>query len=808
MSEFKKVFLLLIFGTLAVLPMAYVLGQRLGVAQLEKENLAKETPKIRLDPSKANHFVEEDGAFEFDYKNTLEVKLVEGIVTVQGLRPKEPIFQIFELKTGLEFEASAYTCETKMERQICYSKATPSQLVTNITLFPELDLSKRFTFFSRAEAIDWVLKSHSPRDYSSFADSCFADVTKNHPQSGAICYAKTQGILEGVNGNFYPDASVSLWSLLKMIFLVGAEKDAGFDERLLDTKMFELMTRYHLAYPLIAKAYYEGIFQNTTGEDIWPDRAIYKAEAEAILANFKAWNAGKTLRNYTGTDTFILEDRVRITKADHHFKFKEKSDDDDFNVKANQAVTFEQNGKGVDIYLWHAGGVEEYFTHLSTISASSIHSVDLEYDPSQPKAQIKVTLNSGKTEEWKLDLDSDEFAYLANSPNGTLDNPDLLPNKLAKGATRSFTKIKISLAHEDFEHLFKFRTVNTSYPAHMEMIYPDGRSVEKSVMIKTRGNASRATIKSSYSIDALDAFKENSDYAWDNFLDNRKGFKLRSQIMDESMIREKLAYQTFQDFGYPAPHFFDTVLEINGVLMGLYQATEPIDDDFFKSRNLDVKHYIYALNMTSLHSADVSYHVNDATTLAHYEVSGSETKLLEFIQALDARDPLLIHSIDVQNVFDYAMFVYLTNAYDSLNHNYYLYFDESTKLWKIFLWDGDTAFNETPEISDGAFGAFVQNQEGWNNNLVYYVFQNLSPQDFKTYYDSALEKWAQESQVLQDKIDFLLSNEAEFYIYDNLLWNGKRMERNKPFFDTIRAISELKAKLKKIQNSIEISSKP
>jgi hypothetical protein len=725
-----------------------------------------------------NHFLQEDGLFAFDYRHDYEVRENEGIYYVQEISKENVVFQIFEESEERFFEEWDYDCE----QGVCYSE---SEAVMNLELLPG-PAADRFDMLTRAETLEWLLTLRYPdKDFSQYAADCFEDVTAADPLSEYVCYAQDQGIVVGIGGSFYSDSSINLWGVLKILFLVFEEDDYEFDESELDESMFELMTKYHYAYDLVGKAYYEGLFANVTGKDIWPNRAVYKAEASMIAENFFAWQDGKILRDYEGDDDYEEAGLVYVRDLKRDFEFVELPVEE-FVVDIERDVEAMQNSDGVSLHVVEDGRIYEFLVNFEGMARNDIDDVQLSYDEERLIADVLFEYEDGEEAYYQLQVADDEFSYLTEGAVSTVDDPNVLPNEVDYLPSAGvIPKIEMFMSEESFEEVLEDRTVTTRYPTYVVITDENGGKEEFSAMIKTRGNANRGYIKSSYTVEAFGSADE---------------FKLRSLISDESMMREKIIYYLFGELGYLTPEFSEVMLEINGVPFGFYQMTEAIKDKFFEDRGL-FGDYFYARNVTSPYPANLMYFEDEDITLTHYKVDGgaeAEEKLLQFIYRIEIGDESLLEEIDLQNIFDYAFLVYALNVQDSLMHNYYLYLED--EVWKLFLWDGDEGFVEIPEISKEGFREFTARTDGLWNELILFVFDGMSGEDFEVYWGDLMSRWLEVDLV--GKLDDYLAKYGEFYEWDNAIWNERYLERKEHVFDSLGAIADLREKLLDVEGQM------
>ena len=72
-----------------------------------------------------------------------------------------------------------------------------------------------------------------------------------------------------------------------------------------------------------------------------------------------------------------------------------------------------------------------------------------------------------------------------------------------------------------------------------------------------------------------------------------KKIQLHSQNLDDSQMRERLAYWLFREMGVPAPRSIHARLLINGEYVGLFALTEQIDGRFTRYNYDDGKGNLY-----------------------------------------------------------------------------------------------------------------------------------------------------------------------------------------------------------------------
>lgn len=777
--------------------------------------------------SETNRFEHEEGLFRFEYKNTQNIKKFNNIYYSTNLKDNKVTFQIFENNNQIEFDESQFQCETYNGKNIlyngktiCFSFHNPNETIANLELFGRKDRFLReqmaylaarskleykyevnkYDFFTRAQALQLALSLRYPStNFSGYKENCFTDVTPDHPLSEYICYAQENEIVIGINGKFYPESSINLFGILKILFKTFEIEDREFDESKLDSILFDEMTTIHYAYPLVAKSLYEGIFENPIDKSLWSNQSVTKGEVIKITNNFLDWIDGKIINNYNSLPEVSSSDLILIDSQKPIFRFKERKN---ISMSKENAAETHINSNN-ELFIKEKGNI---FTKILNLNEDEkIKTITGFYNKDKLAIELKKEYEDGTIQHLETDISNDQYKFLKNEfPNyDLLDTTDkfesmgILPNNATLPGVNVVPKINIFMEESDFHDLFAHRTSDKRYRAYMIMTYPDDTKIEKSILIKTRGNANKGYVKSSYTIESHTDFKDNKDFIGDEFLNKNDEIKLRSFINEETLIHEKLFYDTFKKLGHIAPDFFEATLEINGIQMGFYQVTEPIKKAFFKNRNISTDNYYYARNSGSKYNTNLSYYIDDDTTTSQYKVIGSTDKLLDLIHSLDNSDPDTIWKIDKETIYDYAKLAYLANAEDSLTHNYYVYIDDTTEKWSMFPWDADASFEEIPKASEYGFQVFSTADKNIFNNLILYLFKNIDKLEKTFYSENFKKKWNNNVHLLDDISEYQEKYESYFQ-FENELWNGKYIERKKTVFDTPKAIENLKEDIKKI----------
>jgi hypothetical protein len=761
-----------------------------------------------------NYFEDENGLFSIEYKNNYDIRNNENIWYLTELKTGNLAFQLFKNTPEISFEEDAYNCEKINEIEICFSKNTPKFVYKNLKFYPQIQNAQKYEFYTRAKALSDLLKTRFPNEnFDIYADNCFYDVKTSHPFSGEICFAKSRSIVQGISGFFYPESGVNLLGFLKYLFVIFDMNKYYYSIQNLDMKQFELMTVYNGAFPLIAEAIFQGVIINPTHSDLWPNRVIYKSEANKIRDRFFDYKSGKILKDYNSTDDFNLESKIFIQKKSK-CKAKEELDISPATIEEitdSSEITIQtKNGNDLYFYRLVSPGLFEFIFSLQDTDPKDIQNSYFRYkddNPEKLEGDLLLIFSDSKYRHFKFRLDDESFSDLERFNYTKLEDPNLYPNEVS--TTKIFSKkvvdLDIFLEPKDFISLFINRTRNTRYPAWVDISYPDGKSLKVSALIKTRGNAGRGYLKSSYTLEFFKDLKENFNFKGDSFLNGSDELILRSQISDESRIKEKLVYRAFELLGYLSPKSFESTVSINGMELGFYQITEDIKKEFFNQRKIDTDTYIKTKNKSSELLANLKYNLNDQATLDLYDYKTDKDaeKLLGLIKALELNDTDILNEIDTKNIFDYAMFAYIASANDSLTHNYCLYKDEKDKKWRMFFFDADSAFSYAPKISQKKVFEFMSNESENYNNLINFVFKNLSEKKRREYYYDFLRRWNKNLDLISI-VDEYSNDYKAFFELDEALWDGRFLEEKDHELDILGEMAKTRKILETINKNIRL----
>lgn len=221
--------------------------------------------------------------------------------------------------------------------------------------------------------------------------------------------------------------------------------------------------------------------------------------------------------------------------------------------------------------------------------------------------------------------------------------------------------------------------------------------VLENVGVKYKGNSSFSTsnLKNPFHIE-LDTY-QNQDYQ------GIKDIKLSNVFYDPSFIRETLSYNILNQYMH-APRANYANVYVNNVLIGLYVNTESITKTFVKKHFGTNTHPFFkaailgGANLNSTNKPNLLYLGEEqALYSARFEIN-SETgwqDLINLTNVLNNNTPQIETVLDIDSTLWMLAFNNVLVNLDSytglLNHNYYLYQDDSGRFSPI-VWDLNMSF--------------------------------------------------------------------------------------------------------------------
>ncbi len=221
------------------------------------------------------------------------------------------------------------------------------------------------------------------------------------------------------------------------------------------------------------------------------------------------------------------------------------------------------------------------------------------------------------------------------------------------------------------------------------------------VGFRLRGNTSRQAQKKSFKV-SFNTFVPGGDFY------GLEKLNLNSEHNDPSIIRAKLCWDIFNDYGVAAPRANHVKLYINDRYFGLYINVEHIDERFVRSRfgnnNGNLYKCLWPADLTyiSENPEDYKFEQGNRRTydLKINQESDDYSDLANFIDILNNTSPQQFPDV-LEKVFDVNSFL-KTMAVDAavaswdnywfLKNNYYLYRNTATGRFEFIPYDYDNTF--------------------------------------------------------------------------------------------------------------------
>lgn len=205
------------------------------------------------------------------------------------------------------------------------------------------------------------------------------------------------------------------------------------------------------------------------------------------------------------------------------------------------------------------------------------------------------------------------------------------------------------------------------------------------IRIKVRGGISKFYQKKNYKIEKLNATdsKAESSYFWD------------STAADTSHIRNALVMAFLRKIGVPASVVTPTAVYLNNQYYGFYQKLEPIDEDFFKTRNIQLEYLIKAgvdkCNFELDYNGVKKFPITDGFEIKYPETDNCSElgKLIEDFYFADEteRKKITETRLNIDSFITHLAVLTIFNLSDVHAKNYYLYRSEGK--WGVIAWDNE-----------------------------------------------------------------------------------------------------------------------
>lgn len=203
-----------------------------------------------------------------------------------------------------------------------------------------------------------------------------------------------------------------------------------------------------------------------------------------------------------------------------------------------------------------------------------------------------------------------------------------------------------------------------------------------------------------------------------NFDDVIDKVYLKAVWVDQSMIREAVAFDLWRELGYDAPRTAFANLRINGDYWGLYEVLEPVDADYLRRNGYPDGGRLY--KGTRKHGSRADFAPGRDLTRAFEAKSGSGVesredlaRLIETLQETPLEREAFERAIDpvfsLDAYIDRMVWVSFTRNGDAVAQNFYLYnaLREERDDWSLIVWDSDLCMGSSWRNRDAVVPADV-----------------------------------------------------------------------------------------------------
>jgi spore coat protein CotH len=176
---------------------------------------------------------------------------------------------------------------------------------------------------------------------------------------------------------------------------------------------------------------------------------------------------------------------------------------------------------------------------------------------------------------------------------------------------------------------------------------------------------------------------------------------LKAVWIDQSMIREAVAFDLWREMGHDAPRTGFANLRINGDYWGLYEVVEPVDDEYLYRNGYPLEGNLY--KGTRKHGSRADFAPGRNLRKAFENKSGEDESMpgpdLEALISTLQETPLdqAAYEAEIDPIFpidayiDRIVWVSFTRNGDAVAQNFYLYNAprDGHDYWQLIPWDSD-----------------------------------------------------------------------------------------------------------------------
>jgi spore coat protein CotH len=253
--------------------------------------------------------------------------------------------------------------------------------------------------------------------------------------------------------------------------------------------------------------------------------------------------------------------------------------------------------------------------------------------------------------------------------------------------------------------------------------------------------------------------------------------KLGSMTAEPTMIRERLAYDTFRAAGLPTPREVHARVTVNGAYKGLYVAEERIHRHFLQ-RTFDqplrqLYNWTAATNDMTWQGSDPSLYVDTMFLHKLSELPAGGAEMRDLMDALNNRSPE-----EFARIFDVDQFIlfmacevvtgdidgYLSGpstpgGSDFWSNNFYVYKSPASDKYLFIVWDRDGSYWRVPDYPS----TFAFDQRVLTKKVILEVPENLA--HFKSTVQRLLAT-LHTTDERQSRVDFLAEQVKDAVLED------------------------------------------
>jgi spore coat protein H len=259
--------------------------------------------------------------------------------------------------------------------------------------------------------------------------------------------------------------------------------------------------------------------------------------------------------------------------------------------------------------------------------------------------------------------------------------------------------IQLTVNTKDWQMLKDLKD-DTYYPADFRW----GTQVVRNVGIRSRGTASRSSVKPGLKLDF-------NRYTSDQTFLGLKSVVLRNNVMEPAFINERLTMLLYGRLGVPAPREAPAKLYVNGEYAGLYTIVESVDKNFLKEWYGENDGYLYEFTWSGAPYYFEPRDANDYVPLPFdpktHEDSPRPEVIEQMVWAINESSEAAFRTtiaeyLDVEKFIRHVAVEQFVGDRDGFlgtrgMANFDVYRAKNESLFKFIPWDKSEAFKDGPD---------------------------------------------------------------------------------------------------------------